>query len=126
MADRDNVVTWSQPTWASQQCCDGSMRRDNSKDSRSPGARHLRTCPMREVVTVSWDPHPRAPIEGVLQAAGVLESLTLERRGKWWQGLLCLCYYPCGGHDVQSNGVFDRGETSQQQQNARRAEEAGR
>ncbi|MQM13557.1 hypothetical protein Taro_046482 [Colocasia esculenta] len=32
-----------------------------SYTSRSPGARHLRACPVREVVTVAWDPHPRAP-----------------------------------------------------------------
>ncbi|MQL76749.1 hypothetical protein Taro_009146 [Colocasia esculenta] len=52
--------------------------------SHSPGARHLRACPMREVVTVAWDPHPHAPVEGVLRAASVLELRTLERRRKWW------------------------------------------
>ncbi|MQL77588.1 hypothetical protein Taro_010000 [Colocasia esculenta] len=45
--------------------------------SRSLGARHLRACPVREVVTIAWDPHPRAPVEGVLWAEGVLESQTL-------------------------------------------------
>ncbi|MQL71338.1 hypothetical protein Taro_003651 [Colocasia esculenta] len=40
---------------------------------------------MREV-TVAWDRRPRVPVEEVLRAAGVLESRTLERRGKWWLG----------------------------------------
>ncbi|MQL93184.1 hypothetical protein Taro_025826 [Colocasia esculenta] len=40
---------------------------------RSPGARHLRACPVREVVTVTWDPRPREPVEGVLRATSVLE-----------------------------------------------------
>ncbi|MQL76645.1 hypothetical protein Taro_009047 [Colocasia esculenta] len=57
-----------------------------SYTSRSPSAQHLRACPMREVVIVAWDPCPRAPVEGVLRAAGVLESQTLERRGKQWLG----------------------------------------
>ncbi|MQL75811.1 hypothetical protein Taro_008168, partial [Colocasia esculenta] len=55
-----------------------------SYTSRSPGAWHLRACPVREVVTVAWDPHPRAPVEGVLRAASVLESRNLEQRGKRW------------------------------------------
>ncbi|MQL86623.1 hypothetical protein Taro_019146 [Colocasia esculenta] len=71
-----------------------------SYTSHSLGARHLRACPVREVVTVVWDPHPRTPVEGVLQVAGVLKSQTLE----------------CGGKN---------GETSQQRQGARRAEEEG-
>ncbi|MQM03963.1 hypothetical protein Taro_036750 [Colocasia esculenta] len=41
--------------------------------SPSPGVWHLRACPVREVVTVTWDPHPREPIEGVLRATSVLE-----------------------------------------------------
>ncbi|MQL74075.1 hypothetical protein Taro_006444 [Colocasia esculenta] len=44
-----------------------------SHTSRSPGARHLRACPVREVVTVTWDPRPREPVEGVLWATSVLE-----------------------------------------------------
>ncbi|MQL76597.1 hypothetical protein Taro_008992 [Colocasia esculenta] len=75
----------SRQPWASRQGHDGLMRWDYSRDrvfaisayyctrgtsasslvrsytSRSPGARKLRACPMREVVTVAWDPHPRAP-----------------------------------------------------------------
>ncbi|MQL84478.1 hypothetical protein Taro_016990 [Colocasia esculenta] len=45
-----------------------------SYTSHSPGAQHLRACPMREVVTVAWDPRPRMPVEGVLRVAGALES----------------------------------------------------
>ncbi|MQL87820.1 hypothetical protein Taro_020381 [Colocasia esculenta] len=60
-----------------------------SYTSRSPSARHLRACPVREVVAVAWDPHPRASVEGILWAAGVLESRTLEWRGKWWLGQRC-------------------------------------
>ncbi|MQL82339.1 hypothetical protein Taro_014823 [Colocasia esculenta] len=45
---------------------------------------------MREVVTVTWDPHPREPVEGVLRATSVLELAatrrTLELRGKRWLG----------------------------------------
>ncbi|MQL84314.1 hypothetical protein Taro_016812 [Colocasia esculenta] len=44
-----------------------------SYTSRSFGARHLRACPVTEVVTIARDPRPRAPVEGVLRAAGVLE-----------------------------------------------------
>ncbi|MQL81166.1 hypothetical protein Taro_013616 [Colocasia esculenta] len=86
------AATMSRQVWAPRQGRDGPMRRDYSRDiasspvwsytSRSPGARYLRACPVREVVTIAWDPRPRAPIEGVLRAAGVLESRTLERRGK--------------------------------------------
>ncbi|MQM07420.1 hypothetical protein Taro_040259 [Colocasia esculenta] len=67
-------------------CRDGLWRRDNFRDSRSPGARHLNACPVREVVTVAWDPRPHAPVEGVLRVAGVLELRTLEWRGKRWLG----------------------------------------
>ncbi|MQL94655.1 hypothetical protein Taro_027311 [Colocasia esculenta] len=76
------IATMSRQPVASRQCCYGSGHRDSIRDSRSPGARHLRACPMREVVTVAWDPRPSAPVEGVLRAAGVLESRTLERREK--------------------------------------------
>ncbi|MQL91696.1 hypothetical protein Taro_024314 [Colocasia esculenta] len=45
---------------------------------------------MREVVTFTWDPRPREPVEGVLRATSVLELAatrrTLELRGKWWLG----------------------------------------
>ncbi|MQM00549.1 hypothetical protein Taro_033290, partial [Colocasia esculenta] len=51
--------------------CASSLVRSHT--SRSPGARHLRACPVREVVTVTWDPRPREPIEGVLRATSVLE-----------------------------------------------------
>ncbi|MQM18632.1 hypothetical protein Taro_051627 [Colocasia esculenta] len=64
--------------------CASSLVR--SYTSRSSGARHLRACPMREVVTIAWDPRPRMPVEGVLRAVGVLESQNLERRGKRWLG----------------------------------------
>ncbi|MQL98146.1 hypothetical protein Taro_030850 [Colocasia esculenta] len=30
-----------------------------------------------EVVSISWDPHPREPFEGVLQAMGMIESMAL-------------------------------------------------
>ncbi|MQL96120.1 hypothetical protein Taro_028794 [Colocasia esculenta] len=67
-----------------------SLRPRNRLESRSPGARHLRACPVREVVTVTWDPRPREPVEGVLQATSVLELAatrrTLELRGKRWLG----------------------------------------
>ncbi|MQL67802.1 hypothetical protein Taro_000076 [Colocasia esculenta] len=50
----------------------------------------MRACPVREVVTVTWDPHPREPVEGVLYATSVLELAatrqTLELRGKRWSG----------------------------------------
>ncbi|MQL81552.1 hypothetical protein Taro_014012 [Colocasia esculenta] len=76
--------------------------------SPSPSARHLRACPVREVVTVAWDPHPREPVEGVLQDTSALELAatrrTLELRGKRWLGQ----WRPCGGHDEQSYGVSDR------------------
>ncbi|MQL68858.1 hypothetical protein Taro_001144, partial [Colocasia esculenta] len=65
------VVIVSRPVWASRQGRDGPMRRDYSRET--------------EVVTVAWDPYPRAPVEGVLREAGVLESRTLERRGKRWR-----------------------------------------
>ena len=68
--------------------CASSLVRSHT--SRSPGARHSRACPMREVVTVTWDPRPREPVEGVLQATSVLELAatrrTLELRGKRWLG----------------------------------------
>ncbi|MQM09180.1 hypothetical protein Taro_042050, partial [Colocasia esculenta] len=51
--------------------CASSLVRSHT--SRSPGARHLRACPVREVVTVTWDPRPREPVEGVLRATSVLE-----------------------------------------------------
>ncbi|MQM06078.1 hypothetical protein Taro_038896, partial [Colocasia esculenta] len=56
--------------------------------SPSPGARHLRACPVREVVTVTWDAHPWDPVEGVLRATSVLKLAAtrraLELSGKWW------------------------------------------
>ncbi|MQM09668.1 hypothetical protein Taro_042545 [Colocasia esculenta] len=85
------------------------MRRDYSRDSASSlvrsytsdslGARHLRASSVREVVTVAWDPRPRAPIEGVLQAAGVLEALvvSLERRG-------CLESFPAQARPAPGGG----------------------
>ncbi|MQL95175.1 hypothetical protein Taro_027845 [Colocasia esculenta] len=107
-----------------------------------------------EVVTVAWDPHPREPVEGVLWATSVLELAatrrTLELRGKRWLGQWHVshlqssrgwsgtprtvrssprrrpsspsshCLTPCGP------GTTWRGETSQQRQSARRAEETGR
>ncbi|MQL88200.1 hypothetical protein Taro_020749 [Colocasia esculenta] len=44
-----------------------------SHTSRSPGVLHLRACPVREVVTVTWDPRPREPVKEVLRATSVLE-----------------------------------------------------
>ncbi|MQL82338.1 hypothetical protein Taro_014824 [Colocasia esculenta] len=73
--------------------CASSLVRSHT--SRSPGARHLRACPVREVVTVTWDPRPREPVEGVLRATSVLELAatrrTLELRGKR-RSSLCLCF----------------------------------
>ncbi|MQL97460.1 hypothetical protein Taro_030150 [Colocasia esculenta] len=51
--------------------CASSLVRSHT--SHSPGARHLRACPVREVVTVTWDPRPREPVEGVLRATSVLK-----------------------------------------------------
>ncbi|MQL68210.1 hypothetical protein Taro_000489 [Colocasia esculenta] len=81
--DRDMVATLlcvasgSRPAWASRhgefsQQRQGA-RRAEGMGRRSPGARHLRACPVREVVTVTWDPRPREPVEGVLRATSVLE-----------------------------------------------------
>ncbi|MQM21577.1 hypothetical protein Taro_054620 [Colocasia esculenta] len=44
-----------------------------SYTSLSPGARYLRACTVREVVTIAWDLRPRELVEGVLQATSVLE-----------------------------------------------------
>ncbi|MQM16200.1 hypothetical protein Taro_049153 [Colocasia esculenta] len=102
----------------------------------------------------AWDPHPREPIEGVLLATSALELAatrrTLELRGKRWLGQWRVshlqssrgwsgtprivrsstrrrpaspsshCLAPYGPRTVW------RGETSQQRQGARRAEETGR
>ncbi|MQL74179.1 hypothetical protein Taro_006517 [Colocasia esculenta] len=65
----DGVATWSRP---------------RSYTSRSPGTRHLRACPMREVVTVAWDPRLRVPVEGAFRAAGVLEDQS-------WRSFMILC-----------------------------------
>ncbi|MQL73621.1 hypothetical protein Taro_005958 [Colocasia esculenta] len=68
--------------------CASSLVRSHT--SRSPGARHFRACSVREVVTVTWDPRPREPVEGVLRATSVLELAatwrTPELRGKRWLG----------------------------------------
>ncbi|MQL82633.1 hypothetical protein Taro_015105 [Colocasia esculenta] len=42
----------------------------------SPGARHLRACPRDRLLPLPGTPIPAHLLEGVLQAAGVLESLT--------------------------------------------------
>ncbi|MQM03358.1 hypothetical protein Taro_036139 [Colocasia esculenta] len=57
------------------------------------------------VVTIAWDPHPREPVEGVLRATRVLELAATRQTLEHGE-----------------NG----GETSQQRQGARRAEETGR
>ncbi|MQM19376.1 hypothetical protein Taro_052380 [Colocasia esculenta] len=71
---RDSIATMSR------------QRRDGiaTVSRRLVASRQLQrqACPVRKVVTVAWDPHPRAPVEGVLRVVGVLESRTLERRGK--------------------------------------------
>ncbi|MQM02530.1 hypothetical protein Taro_035291, partial [Colocasia esculenta] len=59
------------PLYCTRGTCASSLVRSHT--SRSPGARHLRACPVREVVTVTWDPRPREPVEGVLRATSVLE-----------------------------------------------------
>ncbi|MQM12711.1 hypothetical protein Taro_045630 [Colocasia esculenta] len=56
--------------------CASSLVRSHT--SRSPGARHLRACPVREVVTVTWGPRPREPVEGVLRATSVLELAAVK------------------------------------------------
>ncbi|MQL68260.1 hypothetical protein Taro_000535 [Colocasia esculenta] len=86
------AATSSRRSWASRQvftvstsyctCGTSASSLVRSYTSHFPGARHLRACPVREVVTVAWSPRPRAPIEGVLRATGVLESRTLEWRRK--------------------------------------------
>ncbi|MQM16476.1 hypothetical protein Taro_049434 [Colocasia esculenta] len=90
------IGTSSRCSWVSRQvfavsafyctCGTSASSLVRSYTSRSPSAWHLRACPMREVITVAWDPHPRMPIEGVLRAMSMLESRTLERRGKRWLG----------------------------------------
>ncbi|MQL99121.1 hypothetical protein Taro_031839 [Colocasia esculenta] len=112
--DRLGVATVSRRPDVSQQQQRQFLVR--SYTSRSPDARHLRACPVREVVTIAWDPCPRVPIEGVLRVAGVLELRTLERRGK----RCCVVVTTCS-----STKIYDYGETSQQRQGVCRAEEAG-
>ncbi|MQL86867.1 hypothetical protein Taro_019404 [Colocasia esculenta] len=121
------------------------MRRDLNRETDSD---------LCQVVTTAWDPHPRELVEGVLRATSVLELAatrqTLELRGKRWLGQWHVshlqssrgssgtptivrsstrhrptspsshCLAPCGP------GTVWRGETSQQRQAARRAEETGR
>ncbi|MQL75172.1 hypothetical protein Taro_007544 [Colocasia esculenta] len=89
-----------------------------------------------EVVTVAWDPRPREPVEGVLRATSVLELAatrrTPELRGKWWLGQWRAEFPPSVFASrvvvtTSSSTEFPTvGETSQQQQGARRAEETGR
>ncbi|MQL71739.1 hypothetical protein Taro_004088 [Colocasia esculenta] len=52
----------------------------------------------RQVVLVPR-PHPRASIEGVLQTMGVLESQTLEWRGKQWGDFSTVAGCTSGGGD---------------------------
>ncbi|MQM12486.1 hypothetical protein Taro_045403 [Colocasia esculenta] len=95
--------------------------------SPSPSAQHLRACPVREVVTVTWDPHPREPVEGVLRATSALELAatmrTLELSGKRWLGQWRVSH-------LQSSrgwsGTPRTDETSQQRRGACRVEEMGR
>ncbi|MQL92490.1 hypothetical protein Taro_025115 [Colocasia esculenta] len=122
-----------------------------SHTSRSPGARHLRACPMREVVTVTWDPRPREPVEGVLRATSVLElaatwvdsgaegktvvrtvacELLAELSWLVWDAEDSLEFYPAQASQSffslpRSSRPRNR-ESSQQWQGARRAEETGR
>ncbi|MQL99866.1 hypothetical protein Taro_032594 [Colocasia esculenta] len=69
----------------------------------------------------------RLPWLHKLTASITLDMTNILKRGPInnLAGSLCLCFQPCGGHDVQSYGVSDRGETSQQRQGTRRAEETG-
>ncbi|MQM22811.1 hypothetical protein Taro_055869, partial [Colocasia esculenta] len=106
-----------------------------------------------EVVTVAWDPRPREPVEGVLRATSVLELAatrrTPELRGKRWLGQWRVSHLQSSRgwsgtpRIVRSStrrrpaspsshclapygpGTVWRGETSQQRQGARRAEETG-
>ncbi|MQM08933.1 hypothetical protein Taro_041791 [Colocasia esculenta] len=47
----------------------------------------------RQVVTVTWDPHPREPIEGVLWAMIMLES-TAKCGGLVAEGKMVTMYHP--------------------------------
>ncbi|MQL70113.1 hypothetical protein Taro_002411 [Colocasia esculenta] len=94
---------------------------------RSPGARHLRACPVREVVTVTWDPRPREPVEGVLRATSVLElAATWADSGA--EGKTVVRTVACESLAELSWLVWDAedSESSQQRQGAHRAEETGR
>ncbi|MQM17045.1 hypothetical protein Taro_050014 [Colocasia esculenta] len=135
--------------YCTRSTCASSLVRSHT--SRSPGARHLRACLVREVVTVTWDPHPREPVEGALRATSVLklaatwadsraEGKTVVRTVaceslaelSWlvWDAEDSLEFYP-----VQASQSFfslprssrpQNRESSQQRQGARRAEETGR
>ncbi|MQL83068.1 hypothetical protein Taro_015542 [Colocasia esculenta] len=111
------AMAWATTT-VSQHGCDGLMHHDYSRDrlSRSPGARHLRACPVREVVTVAWDPRPRAPVEPTVwwsRRAGSTEFPTVV-----FSVLLVVSSF--------ASALPFVGETSQQRQGVRRAEETGR
>ncbi|MQL81477.1 hypothetical protein Taro_013939 [Colocasia esculenta] len=145
---RSSVSVESLPFFASY-CTRGTSASSLvwSYTSRSLGTRHLRACPVREVVSIAWDPHPRTPIEGVLRAVGMLESRTLEWRGKRlvipfltaslfvapellreaWRGTVVRPDY--GGYycglRVLPHSDEREGETFQQRQGVRRVEETG-
>ncbi|MQL80903.1 hypothetical protein Taro_013351 [Colocasia esculenta] len=123
--------------------CTSASSLVRSYTSRPPSARHLRACPVREVVTVAWDPRPCAPVEEEVQAAGVLESHTLEQRGKWWVFSICVAirvvvttssrmefpimlYFHTLLASSYASVLSLIGEISQQGQDARWVEEKGR
>ncbi|MQL87675.1 hypothetical protein Taro_020222 [Colocasia esculenta] len=125
--------------------CASSLVRSHT--SRSPGARHLRACPVREVVTVTWDPRPREPVEGVLRATSVLELATnwadSGAEGKTVESPLSMftsrvVVTTSSRTEFPTESTFRTelalasllhflfvGESSQQRQGARRAEETG-
>ncbi|MQL99832.1 hypothetical protein Taro_032563 [Colocasia esculenta] len=132
--------------------CASSLVRSHT--SRSPGAWHLKACPVREVVTVTWDPVLGSLLREYsgLRVCSSWQLLrrTLELRGKRWLGQwrvsllqssrgwsgmprtvwsstrrrpaspIFHCLAPCGP------GTAWGGESSQQRQGTRRAEETGR
>ncbi|MQM20201.1 hypothetical protein Taro_053217 [Colocasia esculenta] len=73
---------------------------------------------MRQVVTVTWDPHPHAPVRGSSPGGRRARVTDLERRGKrWGQRRRVVCR-------ALLAGLCLRGETSQQFP-PRRTEETG-
>ncbi|MQL91841.1 hypothetical protein Taro_024457 [Colocasia esculenta] len=132
-----------------------SRRLGRSRQDRDAlGCRDLVATATADVGTIAWDPRPREPVERVLRATSVLElaaqqadsgaegktvvmtvALSRLQSSRGWSGTprtvrsttrrrpaspVSHCLAPCGPRSAW------RGETSQQRQGARRAEETGR